>query len=117
MTQHHKELRVELVAWLEAEPASRAIRETVFIREQAVPEELEWDGLDPLLGMRSLGMTSVTPSARRACKRKEPSSGWRCSRPGAVGRALLQTLLDLAVKQGLSRVTLAAQTHALGFYE
>lgn len=34
-----------------------------------------------------------------------------------VGRALLQTLLDLAVRQGLPRVTLSAQTHALGFYE
>jgi predicted GNAT family N-acyltransferase len=26
-------------------------------------------------------------------------------------------LLDLAAQQGLSRVTLSAQTHALGFYE
>ena len=34
-----------------------------------------------------------------------------------VGRALLKTLLDLAARQGLTRVTLSAQTHALGFYE
>ena len=34
-----------------------------------------------------------------------------------VGRALLQTLLELAVRQGLPGVTLSAQTHALGFYE
>ena len=48
MTQHRVELRVELVDWMKAEPAIRAIRETVFISEQAVPEKLEWDGLDPL---------------------------------------------------------------------
>ena len=34
-----------------------------------------------------------------------------------VGRALLQTLLELATRQGLARVTLSAQIHALGFYE
>ena len=34
-----------------------------------------------------------------------------------VGRALLHTLLDLARTQGLTRVTLSSQTHALGFYE
>ena len=36
--------------WLEAEPAIRAIRETVFVSEQAVPKELEWDGLAPAAG-------------------------------------------------------------------
>ena len=34
-----------------------------------------------------------------------------------AGRALLSALLDLAVRQGLARVTLSAQTHAIGFYE
>jgi len=38
-------------------------------------------------------------------------------RSRGVGRALLQTLLDLAVRQGLPRVSLSAQIHALGFYE
>ncbi|HPV81749.1 MAG TPA: GNAT family N-acyltransferase, partial [Nitrospira sp.] len=40
-------MRVKLVDWVDAEPLIRPVRETVFIHEQAVPEELEWDGLDP----------------------------------------------------------------------
>ena len=32
--------------WDENETALRALRQTVFINEQHVPEELEWDGED-----------------------------------------------------------------------
>jgi predicted GNAT family N-acyltransferase len=34
------------VTWHDAEPMLRAVREAVFIREQGVPVELEWDGWD-----------------------------------------------------------------------
>ena len=37
---------VSLVCWHDGEPLLRSIREAVFIREQGVPAELEWDGLD-----------------------------------------------------------------------
>ncbi|TKB87265.1 MAG: GNAT family N-acetyltransferase, partial [Nitrospira sp.] len=46
MPQHPDEGRVELTDWTTTESAIRAIRETVFIHEQGVPVELEWDGLD-----------------------------------------------------------------------
>ncbi len=120
MTQHHEELRVELVDWLESEPTIRAIREAVFVFEQAVPKELEWDGLDPLcahvLAWNDLGEAIGTArmQANGTIGRMAVLKDWRGR---GVGRALLQTLLDLAARQGLSRVTLAAQIHALGFYE
>ena len=120
MTPYHEKLRVKLVEWAEAEPAIRAIRETVFIREQAVPVELEWDGLDPLcahvLAWNDLGEAIGTArmQAKGTIGRMAVLKAWRgCG----AGRAMLKTLLDLALKQGLSRVTLSAQTHALGFYE
>jgi len=34
------------VTWHDAEPLLRLVREAVFMREQGVPAELEWDGLD-----------------------------------------------------------------------
>jgi len=40
------EYRIDRVRF-EEEPGIRAVRETVFMAEQGVPEELEWDGLDP----------------------------------------------------------------------
>lgn len=120
MTHHHEQRRVELAEWANAAPAIRAIRETVFIHEQGVPEELEWDGLDSLcthvIAWNDLG--EVIGTARMQSKgtigRMAVLKDWRGR---GIGRALLQTLLDLAAKQGLLRVTLSAQTHALGFYE
>ena len=120
MTQGRVELRIELVDWAESETAIRAIRESVFIAEQAVPEELEWDGLDPLcahaLAWNDLGdaIGTARMQADGTIGRMAVLKDWRGR---GVGRALLQPLLDLAARQGLSRVTLAAQIHAIGFYE
>lgn len=118
--QHRLELRLELVNWLEAEPVIRMIREAVFIVEQGVPQELEWDGLDPSCA-HALAWTEQGEAVGTARMQPEGKIGrmavlknWRGR---GVGGALLRALLDLALQQGLSRVTLAAQMHALRFYE
>jgi len=110
---------VSLVSWHDGEPLLRAIREAVFIREQGVPEELEWDGLDEgcrhalalslqgeaigcgrLLSNGHIGRIAVLPQ-------------WREQR---VGTAIMETLLDEARAQGLRRVDVDAQTQAAPFY-
>ncbi len=120
MSQHPDAGRVELTDWVTTGSAIRAIRETVFIHEQNVPVELEWDGLDSsclhVLAWNERGDAIGTARMQKngTIGRMAVLKDWR--RCG-VGRALLQTLLDLAIKQGLARVTLSAQIHALGFYE
>ena len=120
MPQHPDTGRVELTDWATTGSAIRAIRETVFIQEQGVPVELEWDGLDSscahVLAWNDRGETIGTARMQRngTIGRMAVLKDWRGR---GVGRALLQTLLDLAIRQGLPRVTLSAQTHALGFYE
>lgn len=120
MAQHDRDLRVELVDWGTAEAAIRAVRETVFVVEQGVPEDLEWDGLDPtcahVLAWNAHGAAIGTArmQVNGTIGRMAVLKNWRGR---GVGHALLHTLLDLAERQGLSRVTLSAQTHALGFYE
>lgn len=120
MAQHDRDLRVELVDWGEAEPTIKAIRETVFIVEQGVPEGLEWDGLDPTCAHvlawndRGEAIGTARMQVNGTIGRMAVLKDWRGR---GVGRALLHTLLDLAERQGLSRVTLSAQTHALDFYE
>ena len=120
MPQHPDAGRVELTDWTTTESAIRSIRETVFIHEQGVPVELEWDGLD-LSCAHVLAWNDREEAIGTARMQQNGTIGrmavlkdWR--RRG-VGRALLQTLLELAVRQGLPGVTLSAQTHALGFYE
>ena len=120
MPQHPDAGRVELTDWATTGSAIRAIRETVFIHEQGVPVELEWDGLDlscaNVLAWNDRGEAIGTARMHQngTIGRMAVLKDWRGR---GVGRALLQTLLDLAVRQGLPRVTLSAQTHALGFYE
>jgi predicted GNAT family N-acyltransferase len=120
VTEHRVEVRVEVVDWASWEPAIRAIREAVFMVEQGVPEELEWDGIDAscahVLAWSNHGEAIGTARMQSDGKigRMAVLKNWRGS---GVGEALLQTLLNLAEKQSLSRVTLAAQTHAVGFYE
>ncbi len=84
MQPYHENLRVELAEWEKEEKSIRAIRETVFIGEQAVPAELEWDGLDPLCAhVLAWNTHQVSPSARRGCSGQASSGGWRWSNAGA----------------------------------
>mgnify|MGYP001313229987 CR=1 FL=1 len=120
MSQHPDAGRVELTDWATTGSAIKAIRETVFIHEQGVPVELEWDGLDSscaqVLAWNDRGEAIGTARMQQngTIGRMAVLKDWRSR---GVGRALLQTLLDLAVRQGLPRVSLSAQIHALGFYE
>ena len=98
----------------------RAVREPVFVVEQNVPLELEWDDLDPRCHHviardgqhRPIGTGRLTPEhkiGRMAVLRE-----WRGQ---GVGDALLQALIEQARRLGWSEVTLNAQVSAVGFYE
>lgn len=99
--------------------AIRSVREAVFVNEQKVPVELEWDGLDPecmhVLARVSdgtpVGTGRLTPDdhiGRMAVLRQ-----WRGR---GVGTAILRALLDLARRQGRRRISLNSQTAAMPFY-
>jgi predicted GNAT family N-acyltransferase len=97
----------------------RAVRRTVFIEEQHVPEALEWDGLDEQCchalalapGNVPIGTGRLTPDARIG--RMAVAREWRGQ---GVGSAILQSLLETARAAGHARVELHAQVHALKFY-
>lgn len=113
-------MTVTTVEWNAMEPVLKAIRAAVFIREQGVPVELEWDGLDPacthVAAWDEAGEVIATARMQPngTIGRMAVLKGWRGR---GVGSALLGSLLDLAAQRGLARVSLSAQTHAIGFYE
>jgi len=100
--------------------AIRAVREEVFIDEQGVTPELEWDGLDEQAVHVLARTADGTPvgTARLLADghigRLAVRAPWRAR---GVGRALLRELVAIARERGLPRVFLGAQTHAVGFYE
>ncbi len=115
-----KTIRIERVSWQSAESDLRALREAIFINEQQVPEELEWDGRDDgsthVLAFdeqnHPIGTGRLLPDGHIG--RMAVLAPWR--RQG-VGSALLTALIAVAQKMRLPSVELDAQTQALGFYQ
>ncbi|HET7570511.1 MAG TPA: GNAT family N-acetyltransferase [Gammaproteobacteria bacterium] len=110
---------VREATWAEDSAALRAIRQRVFVEEQNVPPELEWDetdaqclhalAIDPtgnaigcgrLLDGGKIGRMAVLPE-------------WR---DRGVGSALLRFLIDIAQSRGCTECRLDAQIRAMGFY-
>ena len=96
-----------------------AIRRTVFIDEQGVPEALEWDehdaaALHPLAladDGTPIGCARLLPDGHIGRMAVLPA--WRKQ---GVGQALLAAVMDTAQARGHATLRLSAQTHAAGFY-
>jgi len=111
---------VHLVSWHDGEPLLRAIREKVFMQEQNVPAELEWDGLDDIChhalalsaNGEAIGCGRITPDGHIGRMAVLPE--WRRKR---IGSAILELLLDYASTQHLVQVDLNAQVQAMPLYK
>lgn len=105
--------------WPIDEAALRRIREQVFVQEQGVPTELEWDGKDSeclhLLAYDLAGHAIATARLQPNGKigRMAVLPAWRGR---GVGGALLSMLIERAAALGLSEVFLHAQQSAVSFY-
>ncbi|MFF5531050.1 GNAT family N-acetyltransferase [Streptomyces cinerochromogenes] len=119
------------------DPADReacfAVRKEVFVVEQGVAEDIEYDAHDAVavhvLAVRADGVPLGTGrllhgEAAAAKTGGDPAVGSlgrlavsRQARGLGVGAALVRAIEDAARARGLTAVDLHAQTHALGFYE
>ncbi len=107
------------VPWTSHSEALQEVRAQVFIEEQGVAREVEWDGQDDtaehFLAINEAGQTI-------GCARLLPSGQiGRMAvliehRGNGIGFRLLQTAVDHAKEFGFAKVFLHAQTHAEPFY-
>lgn len=110
---------VHLISWHDGEPLLRAIREKVFIQEQHVPAELEWDSLDAschhALALSAsgdaIGCGRITPDGHIGRVAVLPE--WRGKR---IGTAILELLVDYARSRHYQKVELNAQVQAIDLY-
>jgi predicted GNAT family N-acyltransferase len=111
---------VRPVNWNASREQLRAVRHAVFVEEQHVPEDLEWDEADErayhVLAFDDEGVAIGTGRLRLDGQigRMAVAREWRGR---GVGGAILAALLELARKEGCTVVRLHAQTHALDFYK
>ena len=114
------DVRIEKTTWAEDESALRAVRKTVFMDEQQVPEELEWDGEDET-AVHLLARTSAGEVVGCARILRDGHIGrmavLRQWRQRGIGRALLRQAIVVVTALGCREAFLDAQTHALPFYE
>ena len=107
------------VDWPTHSEALRAIRGAVFIEEQGVPQEIEWDGEDDVchhfmaineVGQR-IGCGRLMPSGKIGRMAVLPEF-----RGQGIGRQILDATIACASELGFRRVTLHAQSDAVEFY-
>jgi len=120
----------QITDWNTHKSQLQSIREQVFIQEQDVPVELEWDGLDETARhvlaevqcpakqkdeKLAIGTARIIINNMQAhIGRMAVLSEWRYQ---GVGSRILQTCIDECLKQGVKEVVLNAQVYALPFYQ
>lgn len=113
------EITIRPADWSKDNSEIRRIRESVFIAEQSVPPELEWDAEDAVAdhflayeGDYPIGTARLLPDGHIG--RVSVLKDWRGLK---VGDQLIRTVLETAEKRGLRQQMLSAQVHATSFYE
>lgn len=112
-------IKVRIADWQKDNADLRRIREAVFIAEQAVPPEQEWDA-DDVEAVHFLALEDgyAIGTARLLADgqigRVAVLRDWRGMN---VGDALMQAVIAEAERRGLREQKLTAQVHATRFYE
>lgn len=113
------DIHVRLADWQKDNADLRRIREAVFIAEQAVPAELEWDDEDSEAvhflateGDYPIGTARLLSDGHIG--RVSVLKDWRGLK---VGEALMQAVINEAERRGQREQKLSAQVHASAFYE
>jgi predicted GNAT family N-acyltransferase len=114
-------ISIQITHWDEAKSQVMPIRHEVFIKEQEVPEELEWDEFDQyalhaivkkdqeVIGTARLIIDKANARiGRMAIQKKYRQQG--------IGQKLLSILIQTAKEKGAQECILHAQTHAIAFY-
>ncbi|MCC8979133.1 GNAT family N-acetyltransferase [Bradyrhizobium acaciae] len=110
---------VLICTWEEARERSRAIRTSVFVEEQGVPMELEWDDMDTSSWH---ALAFADDGAPVATGRLLPDGHigrmavLKAARGTGIGARVLDALMAKAAELGYPELILNAQTQAEPFY-
>ena len=114
-------LKIEIVKWIDSYAPLTMIREKVFIEEQKVTPQLEWDGMDEkaihflvfkdeeAIGCaRAMVIQSHMHLGRMAVLKEHRGQG--------IGSALIEKAIVTAKLNQLSAIHISAQCNAINFY-
>ena len=117
-------VNVRLGTWDELGREAQAIRTQVFIDEQKIPADMEWDAADPACVHAVAYNRFGLPLATGRLLEHVPGTAkigrmavLQALRGSGVGRAVLEALMAAARQRGDREVLLHAQTSAEAFYQ
>jgi predicted GNAT family N-acyltransferase len=114
-------ISIQITHWDEAKSQVMPIRHEIFIKEQKVPEELEWDDFDQdalhaivkkddeVIGTARLIIDNTIARIGRMAIKKE-------LRGQGIGQEMLEALVTKSLELDVSLIKLHAQVHAVSFY-
>lgn len=113
-------IRLVLGDWASQRAAAQAVRYEVFVLEQKVPLDMEWDDMDPLC----LHAVAYGDDGKAVATGRLLPDGHvgrmavvKAMRGQRIGGEILQALMAEARRRGDPAVMLNAQTHAEPFYQ
>ncbi len=114
----HRRLNIRLALWPEDAAAIQEIRRQVFIVEQNVPTELEWDHQDSRCEHALATYEGKVVATGRLLPdghigRMAVLKDWRGQH---IGSTVLKFLITHGRSKGLPYIVLSSQVHAIEFY-
>jgi predicted GNAT family N-acyltransferase len=114
-------ISIQITHWDEAKSHVMPIRREIFINEQQVPEELEWDEFDQdalhaivkkeqdIIGTARLIIDGQDARIGRMAIKKD-------FRGQGIGQEMLEALVTKSLELHVTLIKLHAQVHAVSFY-
>ena len=113
-------MKLKFAFWEKDRKEIVKIRKTVFVKEQSVPEDLDFDGLDEAC-IHVLALDEAEKAIGTARMLQDGHIGrvavLKNLRGAGVGKKMVLKLMEKASKLGLPEVYLHSQESAFGFYE
>ena len=115
-------LKVEIVKWIDEHESLKMIRQKVFIEEQKVTSQLEWDGMDE----EAIHFLAFKNEKAIGCARAFVIENYmqlgrmaviKAYRGEGVGTALIEKAITTAKLNQLSAIYISAQCQAINFYK
>jgi predicted GNAT family N-acyltransferase len=115
-------LKIEIVKWIDEYELLTMIREKVFIEEQKVTSQVEWDGIDKdAIHFLAFKDKKAVGCARAFVIQNRMQLGRMAVlkeyRREGIGKALIETAMTLAKLNQLYAICISAQCHAIDFYK
>ncbi len=115
-------LKIEIIYGLEGFEKAKEIRYRVFVQEQSVPQELEWDSFDKIAHHLILYLNNIPFGTARLFTKENRSYIGRVAvlkeyRGKGYGRIIMKAIMEHAKNIGIKRIYLHSQTYIKDFYK